>query len=146
MIFTGFSSRISITSLFPEKAAACASAVRDRDDDFGSRNPPRRDWFVIRPPARLPFALSRWSVLTVLADEALPFFPIDFEGNHPLEVRFASLAKIPFVIAVSFFAAIPQTTKCMPIVIVCQLKVQSPIGTVKRKPFNHHGHVEVSWL
>jgi hypothetical protein len=39
-------------------------------------------------------------------DEALPSFPIDFEDNHPLEVRFASLAKIPFVIAVSFFAAI----------------------------------------
>jgi len=39
-----------------------------------------------------------------LADEALSFFQIAFEDNNPLEVRFASLAKIPVVIAVSFFA------------------------------------------
>src|SRR5271155_5765348 len=36
MILTGFSSRISRTSRFPELAAARAKALRDKDDDFGS--------------------------------------------------------------------------------------------------------------
>jgi len=36
---TGFSSRISSTRRFPEKAAARARAVRVRDDDFGWRSP-----------------------------------------------------------------------------------------------------------
>jgi hypothetical protein len=103
MILTGFSSRISSTSRFPEKAAARASAARDWDDDFGSRSRPRRVWATVRPSVRLPVALSTRSVLAALADEPLPFFPFDFEDNNPLDVRFASLAKIAFVIAVSFF-------------------------------------------
>ena len=49
-------------------------------------------------------ALSRRSVLVGLGDEALSFFPVNFEDHNPLEIRFASLAKIPFVIAVYFFA------------------------------------------
>jgi hypothetical protein len=40
----------------------------------------------------------------MLAEEAFPFSPINFEGNSPLDARFASLAKIPFVIAASFFS------------------------------------------
>jgi hypothetical protein len=56
-ILTGFSSRISMTSLFPEKAAACDSALRDRDEDFGSRRPPRSDWSMVRPPIRVSAAL-----------------------------------------------------------------------------------------
>jgi hypothetical protein len=32
--------------------------------------------------------------------------PINFEDNHPLEGRFASVAKIPFVIAISFLAMV----------------------------------------
>jgi hypothetical protein len=51
---------------------------------------------------RLPVPLLRMSVLVSLADEALAFFPIDFEDNNPLGARLASLAKIPFIIAVSF--------------------------------------------
>jgi hypothetical protein len=49
----------------------------------------------------------------------LPFFPIGFEGNNSLEVRFAKFTDIPFVIAVSFFAAISQTTQCVPRVMEC---------------------------
>jgi hypothetical protein len=112
MILTGFSSRISSTSRFPEKAATRASAARDWDDDFGSRSPPRRVWATVRPSVRLPAALSTRSVLAALADEPLPFFPIDFEDNNPLDVRFASLAKIAFVIAISFLALSSSNPKC----------------------------------
>jgi hypothetical protein len=52
-ILTGVSSRISTTSLLPDEAAAWASAVRDRDDDFGSRSPTNIDWLNISLP---PFA------------------------------------------------------------------------------------------
>jgi hypothetical protein len=112
MILTGFSSRISSTSRFPEKAATRASAARDWDDDFGSRSPPRRVWATVRPSVRLLAALSTRSVLAALADEPLPFFPIDFEDNNPLDVRFASLAKIAFVIAISFLALSSSNPKC----------------------------------
>jgi len=44
---TGVSSRISTTSLLPDEAAARASAVRDKDDDFGFRSPPNIDWLNI---------------------------------------------------------------------------------------------------
>jgi hypothetical protein len=86
IILTGFSSRISSTSRLPEKAAACASALRDRDDDFGSRSPPNSDWSTVRLPARLPVVLSRRAVLVA-------------------EEKFASRIKIAFAIDVSFFAA-----------------------------------------
>ena len=112
MILTGFSSRISSTSRFPEEAAARASAARDRDDDFGSRSPPRRVWDTVRPSVRPPAALSARSVLAALADEPLPFFPIAFEDNNPLDVRFASLAKIAFAISASFFAVSSSNPKC----------------------------------
>jgi hypothetical protein len=46
-ILTGTSSRISTTSLLPDEAAAWASAVRDKDDDFGSRSPPNIIWLNI---------------------------------------------------------------------------------------------------
>jgi hypothetical protein len=46
-ILTGVSSRISTISLLPDEAAAWASAVRDKDDDFGSRSPPNIDWLSI---------------------------------------------------------------------------------------------------
>jgi hypothetical protein len=42
-ILTGFASRISRTSRFPETAAARAKALRDKDDDFASRIPARRE-------------------------------------------------------------------------------------------------------
>ena len=108
IILTGFSSLISSISRFPEKAAAWASAARDRDEDFGSRRPPRSACSTIRPSARLPVDLSRRTVFAVSGDE-IPLFPRDFEGNHPFEERFISLAKIPFVIAASFFTANSST-------------------------------------
>jgi hypothetical protein len=43
IVLTGVSSRISSTNLFPEKAAARARALREREDDLGSRSPPRSD-------------------------------------------------------------------------------------------------------
>jgi hypothetical protein len=46
-ILTGFSSRISTTSLLPDEAAAWARTVRDKDDDFGSRSPPNILWLYI---------------------------------------------------------------------------------------------------
>jgi len=107
-ILTGFSSRISSTNRFPEKAAARARAVRDRDDDFGSRSPRRSDCSPMLP--RLPVTLLLMSIFASLADEALPLFPIDFEDNNPLDARFVSLAKIPFIIAVSFFTASSSAT------------------------------------
>ena len=99
MILTGFSSRISRTSRFPEMAAARAKALRAKDDDFGSRIPPRRDCAATRP--RPPCAGSRRSPLTWLVDEALPAWPDNFEGKNPLVETFISLATIPFVIEAS---------------------------------------------
>ena len=112
-ILTGFSSRISSIKRLPEKAAVWASAVRERDDDLGSRSPPRSDWPAIRPPARLPTALSRRTVLVVSTDEVLTLFAIDLESNNLIEERFASLATIPFVMNISFIAVSSSNHECM---------------------------------
>jgi hypothetical protein len=128
IILTGFSSRISSTSRFPEKAAACASALRDRDDDFGSRSPPNSDWLTIRLPTRLPVVLSRRVVLVA-------------------EERFASRIKIAFAIDVSFFAASSSNHQMLANGGSPQTcRQQLPIGRVERKSFSHPCHVEVSWL
>jgi hypothetical protein len=99
---TGFSSLISITNRFPEKAAARAKALRDKDDDFGSRSPPKRACPVTR--LRLPFAWSCRSPIAGLTDEVLLVFPTIFEGKNPFDAIFISLAKIPFIIEASLFA------------------------------------------
>jgi hypothetical protein len=51
----------------------------------------------------MPVALSRRSALAILAEEAFPFFSVNFVGKNPLDAGATSLAKIPFVIAASFF-------------------------------------------
>jgi hypothetical protein len=104
-ILTGVSSRISMISLLPEEAAACASAVRDRDDAFGSRSPPNSDRPNMRPPARLPDAFSWRAVFAASVEEALLFFRIALEENNPLGERFASFTNIAFIMDVSFRAA-----------------------------------------
>jgi hypothetical protein len=40
----------------------------------------------------------------MLAEETFPLLPVNFEENNPLDARFASLARISFVIAASFFS------------------------------------------
>jgi len=93
-------------SLLPEEAAACASAVRERDDDFRSRSPPKRDWANIRPSDRLAGALSRRIVFAASTEETVLFFTIVLEENSPLGGRFASFTKIAFAIVVSFWDAV----------------------------------------
>jgi hypothetical protein len=107
-ILTGVSSRISMMSLLPEEAAACASAVRERDDDFRSRSPPKRDWANIRRSDRLAGAFSRRIVFAFAAstEETLLFVTIVLEENSPLGGRFASFTKIAFAIVVSFWDAV----------------------------------------